>query len=414
MDEIHVDELNKTFTLNASSEGSLIVTGWDKSELKATADGEDVLTFEMGDESATLESSANVRIRMPSDADLAISSALGEVIIKGLTGSIDVEQVAGGLVADRVNTVNVGQVSGHLSVKRASGRVSAEQVGAIAHLKAIGGPVELGMVSGHLNMSDLADSASAQVSGNANLTLAIKGDQIIDVSSQGAITCRLHPESDATVTLDSSAATKVKFEGVERTSSSFTLGEGRAALNLKASGPITVIENRVNDDDDDAFDFTVDIGAGIGDLGESIAGSIHEQLAAHMTVLEDGLEAQLGQFESIVGTWPLSDEDSERVSARVQKKISRAQDKVRRAKEKAARRVERAERKKAHKQRQARIKGDIAFGGRSWNFDTGGKSRKKAAEPVSDEERMTILSMLADKKISLEEAEKLLSALEGN
>ena len=35
------------------------------------------------------------------------------------------------------------------------------------------------------------------------------------------------------------------------------------------------------------------------------------------------------------------------------------------------------------------------------------------SDPVSDEERMTILRMLSEKKITSEEAEKLLSALEG-
>ena len=35
------------------------------------------------------------------------------------------------------------------------------------------------------------------------------------------------------------------------------------------------------------------------------------------------------------------------------------------------------------------------------------------SEPVSDEERLSILKMLQEKKISREEAEKLLAALEG-
>ena len=35
------------------------------------------------------------------------------------------------------------------------------------------------------------------------------------------------------------------------------------------------------------------------------------------------------------------------------------------------------------------------------------------SEPVSDEERMAILKMLQEKKITAEEAEQLLSALEG-
>jgi hypothetical protein len=37
-----------------------------------------------------------------------------------------------------------------------------------------------------------------------------------------------------------------------------------------------------------------------------------------------------------------------------------------------------------------------------------------APEPVQEEERLLILKMLQEKKISMEEAESLLSALEGN
>jgi hypothetical protein len=36
-----------------------------------------------------------------------------------------------------------------------------------------------------------------------------------------------------------------------------------------------------------------------------------------------------------------------------------------------------------------------------------------ADQPISDEERLTNLRMLQEKKISLDDAEKLLSALEG-
>ena len=37
----------------------------------------------------------------------------------------------------------------------------------------------------------------------------------------------------------------------------------------------------------------------------------------------------------------------------------------------------------------------------------------KPAAPVSDDERLTVLKMLQEKKITIEEAEKLLAALEG-
>jgi hypothetical protein len=52
-----------------------------------------------------------------------------------------------------------------------------------------------------------------------------------------------------------------------------------------------------------------------------------------------------------------------------------------------------------------------------WNWDFGPKGVPNApipaSEPVSEDERMAILKMLAEKKITAEQAEKLLSALEG-
>jgi hypothetical protein len=52
-----------------------------------------------------------------------------------------------------------------------------------------------------------------------------------------------------------------------------------------------------------------------------------------------------------------------------------------------------------------------------WNWDVGPGSvpppPPSQSEPVAEEERMAILKMLAEKKITAEQAEQLLSALEG-
>jgi hypothetical protein len=54
----------------------------------------------------------------------------------------------------------------------------------------------------------------------------------------------------------------------------------------------------------------------------------------------------------------------------------------------------------------------------SWNLDFKGAPKpptppSSPSEPVSEDERMAILKMLAEKKISAEQAEQLLNALEG-
>ncbi len=47
-----------------------------------------------------------------------------------------------------------------------------------------------------------------------------------------------------------------------------------------------------------------------------------------------------------------------------------------------------------------------------WNWDISPHAPEEGSEAVSDDERLIILRMLQEKKISLDEAEKLLAALE--
>jgi hypothetical protein len=90
----------------------------------------------------------------------------------------------------------------------------------------------------------------------------------------------------------------------------------------------------------------------------------------------------------------------ERISRRAQETAERAARKAEAAGRRAERHVERKLRHTAGKRHNLK-----------WNFTQDVTGAKR--EPVSDEERMTILRMLAEKKITSEEAEKLLSALEG-
>lgn len=96
-------------------------------------------------------------------------------------------------------------------------------------------------------------------------------------------------------------------------------------------------------------------------------------------------------------------------SARLHRKISAA---VGRAERKAAAAARRVERKMRYAERHGRhLRAEMHIGPWKWDFASGGPTAK--TEPVTDEERMAILRMLQEKKISAEEAEKLLAALEG-
>jgi hypothetical protein len=78
--------------------------------------------------------------------------------------------------------------------------------------------------------------------------------------------------------------------------------------------------------------------------------------------------------------------------------------------EEAARRIE--QKTRDAERRATRGKGFLEVGRWNWDFSPKGVPMPNRSQ-ASDEERLTILKMLQEKKITAEEADKLLAALEG-
>jgi hypothetical protein len=97
---------------------------------------------------------------------------------------------------------------------------------------------------------------------------------------------------------------------------------------------------------------------------------------------------------------------SDQVRRKVEQATRRAEQTVRRAESK----IKRAEHER---HRNVQIRANIDAGRWKWNVAPGSVPPVGMNEPVSDEERMTILKMLQEKKITSEQADQLLSALEG-
>ncbi len=95
-----------------------------------------------------------------------------------------------------------------------------------------------------------------------------------------------------------------------------------------------------------------------------------------------------------------SDRIGDRIREKVERATHRAQERIHRAEEKA--------------NQHARFRSHFTATGH-WGPDDSANTARPApaSEPVSEEERMTVLRMLQEKKITSEQAEKLLSALEG-
>jgi hypothetical protein len=124
----------------------------------------------------------------------------------------------------------------------------------------------------------------------------------------------------------------------------------------------------------------------------------------------------MATLSATVGKAGLSDQESEQIIERArasnERATAQAQERMRRTQEKLERKLEAARRRSEMKAQAAERRAQF-HGRRSWNVEWPTTPPAPPKEPVSDEERLMILRMLEQKKITLEEAEELLSALEG-
>jgi len=176
------------------------------------------------------------------------------------------------------------------------------------------------------------------------------------------------PKANATLTLNADEI-DIEWMGVKNdddaTNRVITLGDGSAIVSLTAGGDIRVTNQ-----------------ADAGDTAEDF-----------------------GNFAGIGMDWSGF---GERISRQVEQATRRAAKQA----DEAARRADEVARRMDQKMGRHGSKVNVNMG--RWNWDLSPKGVPMPPKPpVSDEERMAILKMLQEKKITAEDADKLLSALEG-
>jgi hypothetical protein len=228
------------------------------------------------------------------------------------------------------------------------------------------------IVTGNLRLDDVDCDASASVQGNINLRLDPAAGQTYTFQASGNIFCQLRDEYSVEISVPKAKKVVINLPEVKtsapiQTPYAITLGDGDATLTLTAKGNV-VIDSHAPDWDME--DFEVEIGADLDHMADEIGVQMEQQIEAQMRMIEANINTQMASLTSRLGAARLTEEQAHRVEERARQASERAS-----------------------VQAQERM--------------------RRAQEPVSEEERMMILRMLEQKKIGLDEAEKLLSALEG-
>jgi hypothetical protein len=356
-----------------SVSGDLRLVGWETDEILLKADNDEDLVVQRDGDQVSISSRADLSLTAPREATFHIQAVDGDMSVRNLAGDLNVDTVNGDVSLREVGKVVIGSVGSDFSLRGAQGDVLVKSIGGDASLREVDGSLRLDSVSDDLALRGVGGNLNVNVEEDVVVHLAPKPGQEYYVLAGDDILLVLPPDANATLSLRGDDI-NVDWPGVEpedTTSRTVVLGDGSARINLNAGGDLVVTGRPDAAESADEYGNFAGMLFDWGDWGRELG-------------------QKWGDFGREMG---------ERVSRRAQDVAERAARKA----EAAGRRMERQFGKHAGRRGT----------GFSWSWDPNQSNKAPKADPVTDEERMTILRMLAEKKITAEEAEKLLSALEG-
>ncbi|HCC79293.1 MAG: hypothetical protein A2X25_08740 [Chloroflexi bacterium GWB2_49_20] len=397
--------------------GDLRVAGWERAEIMAKTNG-DSLDIEATEQNFVISCDDDLILYLPRQVYLMIENVAGDASLQALKGQIklgslngdlslndvqnaSLDTASGDVTLRNVGRIMLGKIDGDLNLHNCQGDFSAVSINGDASLRDVEGNVSLEKVEGDLYLRNVRGSVHADVGNDAALNLDPLPGVEYCVSAGEDLLLHLPVDANAELHLaimdGDEGSLHVDFPGVTLEEGSptqkFALGNGSAKMYLTAGEDLIVTSK--SEKWDSAADFGVGMLDGLGipsiptippippiphDLG-----GLNERINLKV---QKALEKVQLRSEGL----------SRRADVRVEAAMRRAESKARAAEVRARRGHDR------HVNARINIGGTEMF-----SFS----SNKKPVEPVSDDERLTILRMLQEKKISAVEAEKLLSALEG-
>ncbi|NIM95208.1 MAG: hypothetical protein GTO18_16040 [Anaerolineales bacterium] len=352
--------------------GDLRLSGRDSTQIDVKApDGSD-LSVEEVDDGIEIRCNRDCLVFLPRESRIDGQAIGGDMRATTVTGGIMIRMVGGDLSLRGVGEAVFETVGGDFHIRKGTSNVSVDTIGGDAVVDRISGDVRLPGIGGDLSIRRVDGLIETNAGGDSSVLLTTLAGERITVTCGGDLVCRLPQDASGNVMMTaggdlgypSSLEVHVSSEGHR-----VTLGEGDVEVRLQAGGDLLL---RVGERGEEVE---------YVDLGASIAAEIESEMEAGIAEMEARLEA--------VG-YGLDTFDSDRIGDQVRRAVSRARRRADRAQRRAMKHAAKSQKKMSNKYAGAH----------------------KAGKVVIEEERLAILRMLENGTITVEEAEKLLEALE--
>ncbi len=367
--------------LNIRASDDLSVEGLEGSVMIAVVRQSDSFKYSESAGKSEVKATSDCRLQVPSSVPVTVEKVGGDATLMNLTARVIVGKIGGDLVVRGLPGASIDSVGGDLHINLVDGGLEVVRVGGDLYgsevqtlsARAIGGDVFLRGVTGDINLT---------AGGDIQLEVSAVDLPTMNITAGGDIQLIVKPEANGQLSMTAKGNTINVHVGEqvgdwEVDQLDLPLGEGKNLVRLSAGGNIMVSDQEAVEHD---FDAT---------------------------------------FESSANEWRSFGADLEK---QIRESIGSAMENIHWATQSAATAGEKARVKMEKAMRKLDAKGvvidhtgvNVERDGKHVGITFGtpvAKSEKRSTGP-SDEERLLVLKMLQDKKITAEEAEKLLSALD--
>ncbi len=365
----------------------LYLSGGEQSEVRFFGSEERLRISREEEDTLRIENHSGLDLVVPHGARIHVERVGGSAFMQDL-GMLEVQKVGGDLAMQRVDQVEIGKVGGSLTVR---------QVNGVFQVGKVGGDLTAHEMGEKILVESVGGSGSIQMPGGEECTLRVGGDLSIFFTRSVCTTTALRSGSSTSIYLPENVDSRFEVYSdaeeinldlkkqsepmnvtLDQRRYSFTLGEGQSRLELRAGSEIALSDS--------------------GKEPPSLSGEFDRLETSWNNARENRARyGWPGHFDpSRSAAW------ADMVSRRAQEAAHRAEQRV----QAAMRRMEESSHRAEHE----------AFFG--WNPGEPPPTPPVAPpvgrdSKVSQQERMMVLQMLQENKITVEQAEALLSALEG-
>lgn len=405
----HILNLNQDDPIiHLKAYGGVQIRGVDQPQVTCEIDAPELASLLEEDGHVYVTVNSDCTLQVPEKSSIEIERGMGSVLIDSILNPIKIDKVLGNLVLLNVDMATVDKVGGNFSVQKASGSIQVgkiacnltidniqsfacdkvggscivrdlagdfriEKAGGSFKAQGIGGLASIAKLGGTFKARDLTLGSDLKVGGDIKL-IGCKIASDLDLRAGGDVEIVLSEDVENLALSIRSGGEKIKIKvreddhDIRASSYDYQLGEGGPTLTIAVGGAVSVMDAAETDEEI------------IGDLSD------------HFTFEESAF--------------------SELVQGRIESATRRAEAKVRAAEIRLGQIQDRVEKRRG-------FKVDLGFGEKA---EQGAPSEPDRPSPpttrpagkkgATDEERLMILKMLQDGKISVDEAETLFEAME--